>query len=123
MSSLGVQPNVVAYTAAISACGKGGQAAFALDLFQEMKMNNVALNVQCCNTLLWALSKGGDWRQCLLLLEEMESDASMRIKPDADTYRIVMQALRDQEVQKDLTKRLHEGLAQLTAESGKPGTQ
>jgi len=123
MSSLGVQPNVVAYTAAISACGKGGQAAFALGLFQEMKMNNVALNVQCCNTLLWALSKGGDWRQCLLLLEEMESDASMRIKPDADTYRIVMQALRDQEVQKDLTKRLHEGLAQLTAESGKPGTQ
>lgn len=58
-----------------------------------------------------------------MLLEEMESDASMRIKPDADTYRIVMQALRDQEVQKDLTKRLHEGLAQLTAESGKPGTQ
>jgi pentatricopeptide repeat protein len=67
-----------------------------------MKSEGVNPNLQCYNTLLWAVAKGGDWQQCLALLEEMKEEG----KTDAHSFRIVVRALKNVQGQEDVVEAL-----------------
>ena len=67
-----VVPNVYTYSAAISACEKGGQWKRALELFAEMERAGVARDVVIYNAAISACEKGGQWERALELFAEME---------------------------------------------------
>lgn len=76
-ASPGVEPNVVSYNAAISACEKGGQWLAAVGLFEAMKRNGRASaqpDAVTYNALLSALATS---HQVLLKFGVLESQASL----------------------------------------------
>ena len=63
MQEAGVQPNVITYSAVISAFEKGGQWQQALSLFDHMTQEDVQPDVICFNAALSSLEKGSQWQQ------------------------------------------------------------
>ena len=72
MEGRGIQPNVISYNAAISACEKGGQHEKAVELLREMEGRGIQPNVISYNAVISACEKGGQHEKALELLREME---------------------------------------------------
>jgi pentatricopeptide repeat protein len=75
--------NVFHYSAAISACEKGGQWEKALQLLEEMRAKDVEPNVITYNATTSACEKGGQCEKALQLLEEMRAKG---VEPNVITY-------------------------------------
>jgi pentatricopeptide repeat domain-containing protein 1 len=71
MQQAGLQPNLISYSAAISACAKGGSWARALSLLAEMRTAGHEPNVISYSAAMSACDKGGQWAKALALLREM----------------------------------------------------
>ena len=84
METLGVEPDVITYSAAISACEKGRQSEMALELLERMKRAGIPPTVITYNAAISACEKGRQWKRALELLDEMK--ASGRVEPDVITY-------------------------------------
>jgi pentatricopeptide repeat domain-containing protein 1 len=66
-----VQPDVIGFSATISACQKGGQWQKALSVFAAMPEATVKPNVISFDAAIGACEKGGQRQMALILLEEM----------------------------------------------------
>ena len=62
-----VAPNVISYSAAISACEKGGRWEQAVSLLDEMREAGVLPNVVSFNAAISACEKGGRWERAGVL--------------------------------------------------------
>ena len=62
--SAGIQPNVITYNSAISACEKGGQRLRALDLWEWCVSAVIKPDVITYNAAICACEEGGEW-QCV----------------------------------------------------------
>jgi pentatricopeptide repeat protein len=93
MQAKGVEPDVITYNAAISACEKGGQWEKALQLLEEMQAKGVEPDVITYSATISACEKGGQWEKALQLLEEMRAKG---LKPDVITSAAVIDAVVDQ---------------------------
>ena len=89
MRESGVMPNVFHYSAAITACEKGGQWRRALALLDEMRASRVTPNDYSFNAAISACEKGGQWRRALDLLDEMRAS---RVTPDAFSFNATISA-------------------------------
>ena len=58
MQQKGLQPDVITYTAVITACAKGGMAKRALQLFDAMRHHGLQPNVITYNAVISACGKG-----------------------------------------------------------------
>ncbi len=67
--SAGIQPNVITYSSAISACEKGGQRLRALDLWECCVSAVMQPDVITYNAAISACGKGGKWQRAVDLLE------------------------------------------------------
>eukprot|EP00966_Prymnesium_polylepis_P201568 4670544-Prymnesium_polylepis.1 len=68
MRSARIEPNVITYNAAISACESGGQWERALRLLVDMRQARVKPDVITYNAAIAACGKGGEWEKALQLL-------------------------------------------------------
>ncbi|CAE8615408.1 unnamed protein product, partial [Polarella glacialis] len=66
-----VIPNEISYSAAISACEKGGQWQLALSLLSSMPVMKAIPNEISYNAAISACEKGGQWLGALTLLQQM----------------------------------------------------
>merc|ERR1712137_501243 len=83
MKQSGVRPNVITYSALISACGKGSQTEKALEVFAEMKQSGLKPNVITYSALISACVKGNQTEKALEVFAKMKRSG---VKPDAITY-------------------------------------
>lgn len=83
MRGLGIEPNVVVYDAAISACEKLGRWNKALSLLEEMRDAGILPSASTYTAAISACKKGKRWKKVLSLFEEMRGTA---IEPDAAIY-------------------------------------
>ena len=60
---VGITLDVITYTAVISACGKGGKAEKALEIFNKMLDAGITPNVITYNAVISACEKGGKSRE------------------------------------------------------------
>ena len=65
---MGAIPNVISYSAAISACEKGGQWQQTSLLLVDMGMAGVSLDVVSLIAAMSACEKGGQWQHALSLM-------------------------------------------------------
>jgi len=84
-----VKPNIISFSAAISACEKGQQCRQALRLLRVMPQQGVTPNVVSYNAAISACEKGQQWQLALDLLQEMPSKA---VAPDSITYNAAIAA-------------------------------
>eukprot|EP00933_Yihiella_yeosuensis_P031303 TRINITY_DN2485_c0_g1_i2.p1 TRINITY_DN2485_c0_g1~~TRINITY_DN2485_c0_g1_i2.p1 ORF type:complete len:124 (-),score=17.26 TRINITY_DN2485_c0_g1_i2:130-501(-) len=68
-------PDAISYSAAISACEKGGQWQLALNLLSLMPQSKIVPDAICYNAAISACEKGGQWQ---LALNPVVLDASVR---------------------------------------------
>ncbi len=61
--SAGVNPDVITYSSAISACEKGGQWQRALDLLARCESAGIKPNVITYNSAISACEKGRQWQR------------------------------------------------------------
>ena len=69
-----VQPNVVSFGAAISACEKGGQWQLALSLFRAIPEATMQEKAVCCSAAISACEKGKQWQQAVALFYAMPAE-------------------------------------------------
>ena len=79
MTASDVQPNVISYNAAISACTQGSQWERALNLFEPMSLNRVWPNNVSYNAAMSACEKGGQWQHALALIADM---TNVKLSPE-----------------------------------------
>ncbi len=89
LTDAGIKPNVITYTAVISACKKGGKAEEALEIFNKMLDAAITPNVITYSAVISACEKGGKAEEALEIFNKM-LDAG--IKPDVITYNAVISA-------------------------------
>ena len=66
------RPNIVAYSAVISALGRGQQWEMALSLLREIEKEGGTPSVVTYNATMTALEKGLQWEKALDLFDEMK---------------------------------------------------
>ena len=66
MRNLGLVPNVITYSALISACETGQKAVRALELFHVMRGQGLVLNVITYTALISACEKGKELNRALM---------------------------------------------------------
>ena len=66
-----IGPNVISYSASISACGRPGLWQQALSLLDQMPRSRIQPEVYSYNAAINACEKGGQWEQALNLFEAM----------------------------------------------------
>jgi pentatricopeptide repeat protein len=89
MREHGIEPNVITYSVAISACGKGSKWERALELLSEMRERRIDPNAITYSAAISACEKGSQWEFALELLCEMRE---RRITPDVITYSAAISA-------------------------------
>eukprot|EP00933_Yihiella_yeosuensis_P032972 TRINITY_DN26656_c0_g1_i1.p1 TRINITY_DN26656_c0_g1~~TRINITY_DN26656_c0_g1_i1.p1 ORF type:complete len:366 (-),score=63.82 TRINITY_DN26656_c0_g1_i1:18-1115(-) len=68
MPSIDVQPNIVCFSSAITACARREKWQQALCVFNSMALQSVHPNTISCNATLDALAKGAQWKIALDLI-------------------------------------------------------
>ena len=89
MRSEGIEPNVITYSAAISACEKGKKWEKALSLLEQMRDARIKPDVISYSAAISACEKGGQWERALSLLEQMRGEG---IEPDVISYSAAISA-------------------------------
>ena len=89
MPAARVIPNVLSFSAGISACEKGGQWQMALCLLAQMPAARVIPNVLSLNAGISACEKGGEWQMALCLLAQMPAAT---VIPNAISFNAGIQA-------------------------------
>ena len=89
MQPRGVEPNEFSYSAAISACEKGGQTDRALSLFEEMQHRGIKLSEVSYSATISACEKGGQWEKAVTLLQEMHQRG---VEPNEISYSAAISA-------------------------------
>jgi pentatricopeptide repeat protein len=89
-------PNVITFSAAISACEKGGQWKRALSLLDEMRDNGVAPDVIIFNAAILACAKASRPGVALQLFDQL--DAS-QLQANEVSFNALLDALRAQPAQ------------------------
>ena len=89
MRSSQLEPNVISYNSAISACSKGQQWEQALNLLSEMRSSWLQPDVISYHSAISACDKGRQWEQALRLLLEMRSS---RLEPNVMSYNSAISA-------------------------------
>jgi pentatricopeptide repeat protein len=89
MIDRGIDPDVITFSAAISACTTGGQWEKALDLFREMQSRGIDPDVITFSAAISACEKGRQWEKALDLFREMQSRG---IDPNEITYNATIAA-------------------------------
>ena len=68
------QPNVVSYSAAISACEKRGKGQqHAIELTREMRERRITPNVVTFSAAISACGQAGQWANALELFDELKA--------------------------------------------------
>ena len=70
MQAQGLEPSVITYSAAISACKKGSRWQQALELLTEMQAQGLEPGVITYSAVISACEKGSQWHEALGLLAE-----------------------------------------------------
>jgi pentatricopeptide repeat protein len=83
------RPDVISYSAAISACEKGSQWQRALDLLKEMREQDVQPDLPCFNAAISACEKGSQYQRALELLDEIQEQG---LEPDAISFSAAISA-------------------------------
>lgn len=83
------RPNVITYSAAISACDKGGQYDRALGLLSEMIGLGLEADVVSYNAAISATCKGKQWASALSLLQQMRDEG---LEPNGITFNAAISA-------------------------------
>ena len=73
-----VRPDVYSFTAAISACERGGEAAAALETFRRMQASGISPNEIAYNAAIRACATPQLWPVALSLLDDMSDDGVER---------------------------------------------
>jgi len=81
--------NTIAYCAAVSACEKGLQWAFASHLVNEMRSHALELDNIACNSLTSAFEKGQQWEHAFQFLDFMQQRDT---RQDVISYRALISA-------------------------------
>lgn len=90
---MGLKPDVISFTAAISACGSGGSAEDAVAIFREMDGAGVPPNVITHNSVMAACVTAGRWEKALeLFLEVLDDAKSGSIGGDACSFNTALSA-------------------------------
>merc|ERR1711933_500087 len=89
MQKARIQPNVITFSAAISACEKGAQWPRVLSLFLGMQKARIQPDVITYNAAISACEKGAQWPRALSLFDRMQK---ARIQPDVITYSAAIHA-------------------------------
>lgn len=84
-----VEPNVITYSAAISACEKGLQWSLAKSLLAQMWCDRVDPNVVTYSAAMGACSKAQQWAEALALTDQMRR---VSIQADVITYSTALSA-------------------------------
>ena len=71
MTDRGIPPNLLCYTAALSACSRSGQWAAALRLWNQMDERNVSADSVCIVEVLEACASAGEWQAGLQVVEAL----------------------------------------------------
>ena len=71
MRRYGLSPNVISFSAAISACEKGGHWHEAVRLLSVMSWEDLSPDVISFSADISACEKGGQWNEALRLLKTM----------------------------------------------------
>merc|ERR1740130_2407741 len=86
---LGIEPNVVSYSAMIDACAKANDPARAVQWYEAMRMRGVAPNGHSIAALINVCAKRGDVASACWWLESMEA---IDLSPDVVVYTSVLDA-------------------------------
>ncbi|CAL1146703.1 unnamed protein product, partial [Cladocopium goreaui] len=70
--SLGLNPNMITYGAAISACDRLGESQQALLLLQHLTVGRLRCNVIACSAAISACEKCAEWQNALRLMQMMK---------------------------------------------------
>jgi len=89
MRAAGIIPDVITYSALISACEKGGQAELALKIFDDMRADGIIPNVITYSALISACEKAGKVEWALEVFEDMRAAG---IIPSVITYSALISA-------------------------------
>ncbi len=92
MRSSQLEPNVISYNSAISACEKGQQWEQALRLLLEMRSSRLEPNVMSYNSAISACEKGQQWEQALIFVAR---DAELPARAERDQLQLRDQRLRE----------------------------
>ena len=84
-----INPDVVSYSAVISACQKRGEWQQAISLFRAMPQARITPDVISYNAVISTCEKGGAWQQALALFLAMPK---AQINPDVISYNAVISA-------------------------------
>ena len=95
MRRAGLTFDVFSFSAAISACEKGGQWERALSLLDEMRERGVTPDVISFNAVISACEKAGKWERALWLLDEMRTRHGLA--PTACTYHALMHLIEERQ--------------------------
>merc|ERR1712048_480113 len=74
MQKARIQPNVISFSAAISACEKGAQWPWALSLFDGMQKARIQPDVITFNAAIHACGSAGEWQRASELFEKIKRD-------------------------------------------------
>ena len=86
---MGIKPDVVSYSAAISACGKGRQWKVALSLIKQMRSVGIKLNIVSYNASIQACASAGQPIKALEIFHEVQENATL----DHITYNAILDAV------------------------------
>ena len=70
--------DTIAYNAAISACEKGGQWQWALQLMEDIQAKGIPANTITYDTAIRAYQKGRQWQWALRPMEDMQAEGIPR---------------------------------------------
>ena len=68
-----LSPDLVSYTAAISACAEAGRAAEAAALLEELRSSGLPLSILPFSKAIAAAAKAGEWRVACATLRQVSS--------------------------------------------------
>ncbi|CAJ1365244.1 unnamed protein product, partial [Effrenium voratum] len=79
-----VEPDIITFSAVISACEADGEWSYALYTLQEMVSRHISPNIIACNACIAACAAAGRWKEATRLL------SSMPCRPDVVSYNSVL---------------------------------